>query len=314
MKMKMAMTMTREKSLKIFTLTGIYLITVFCFTLISALPGVGSELPRKLSEPESLSRTLLEKYGSVRDYTAVMLKQERIDGALNDVETIELKFRKPGDIYMKWVGEPNKGQELIYRAGRNGNKIIAHRGGFWSFLSGKMEPLGSMAMKNQHHPVMMAGVGPTTKAVLKDLKKGVKNDDISSRYMGVVDLGGEKAYQIETLFPNPVKEASFTHIAKDGETLWDLAGLYDIAMYSIYLLNKDIDPSDELDAGTEVIIPEYYCTKSNVYISTETMMIVKIESYDQYGDLYEMYHYKDIRLNVGLSDMDFDTKNPAYEF
>ena len=308
------MNMTMEKSTKLFTPVGTHLITVFCFLLISALPGVASDLPRNLSDPERLSRTLLAKYRTVRDYTAVMIKQERIDGTLNDVETIEFKFRKPGDVYMKWVGEPNNGQELIYRPGRNGNKIIAHRGGFWSFLTGKMEPLSNMAMRNQHHPIMTAGVGATTKMVLKDLKKGVKNKDISPQYMGVVDLGGEKAYRFETLFPNPVKEASFTHIAKEDETLWDLADRYDIAMYSIFMLNKDIDPSDELDPGTEVIIPEYYCTKSNVYVSTKTMMIVKIESYDQYGDLYEMYHYKDLKVNVGLSDMDFATDNPAYEF
>ncbi|MBI9092854.1 MAG: DUF1571 domain-containing protein [Desulfobacterium sp.] len=308
------MKQTMGKSTTVFTRVGIHLITVFCVTVIAVLPGVASELPRRLSDPESLSRTLLEQYGTIRDYTAVMVKQERIDGKLNDIETIELKFRKPGDIYMKWVGEPNNGQELIYRPGRNGNKIIAHAGGFWSFLTGKMAPMSNMAMKNQHHPIMAAGVGATTKIVLKDLKKGIKNKDISPRYMGVVDLGGEKAHHFETLFPNPAKDASLTHRAKEGETLWDLADRYDIAMYSIRLLNKEIEPSEELDAGTEVIIPEYYCTKSNLYIATETMMIVKIESYDHHGDLYEMYHYRDIKLNVGLTDIDFDTDNSEYEF
>ncbi len=305
---------TMGKSTEFITLVGIHLITIFCFIVIAALPGVASELPRNLSDPESLTRTLLEQYGTIRDYTAVMVKQERIDGELNDIETIEFKFRKPGDIYMKWLGETNKGQELIYRPGKNENKIIAHKGGFWSFLTGKMEPMSNMAMKNQHHPIMVAGVGPTTKIVLRDLKKGTKNNDISSRYMGVVDLGGEKAYHFETLFPNPVKEASFTHTAKEGETLWDLADRYDIAMYSIRLMNKELEPSEELDAGTEVTIPEYYCTKSNIYIGKETMVIVKTESYDQHGDLYEMYHYRDIKLNVGLTDIDFDTGNSEYEF
>lgn len=308
------MKMTMGKMRNSFTLVGIHLITIFCFTVISALTCVASELPGNLSDPDSLTRTLLEQYGTIRDYTAVMVKQERIDGTLNDVETIELKYRKPGDIYMKWLGETNNGQELIYRPGRNGNKIIAHKGGFWSFLTGKMAPMSNMAMKDQHHPIMAAGLGSTAKIVLKDLKKGIEKKDISPRYMGVVDLGGEEAYQLETLFPNPVEGASFTHIAKEGETLWDLADRYDIAMYSIHMLNKEIEPSDELDAGTEVIIPEYYCTKSNIYIGKETMMIVKIESYDRYGELYEMYHYKDIKLNVGLTDMDFDTKNSKYKF
>ena len=49
--------------------------------------------------------------------TAVFQKQERIDGALQPVNVMELKVRhRPLSVYMKWQ-QPDAGQEVIWRDG-----------------------------------------------------------------------------------------------------------------------------------------------------------------------------------------------------
>jgi hypothetical protein len=59
----------------------------------------------------------LLKYDTIKDYTATLLKQERIGGKMQGVETIELKYRvKPTAIYAKWIDGPFKGREALYNS------------------------------------------------------------------------------------------------------------------------------------------------------------------------------------------------------
>ena len=83
------------------------------------------------SDPKDALTSLLEQmelsYAKVKDYQAVFHKQERLEGKLLPEETIQLKFRKPLNIYMNWIGERLKGQEALYVRGQYENKLIAHR-------------------------------------------------------------------------------------------------------------------------------------------------------------------------------------------
>lgn len=58
-----------------------------------------------------------------------------------------------------------------------------------------------------------------------------------------------------------------------------------------------------------------------VYIDKENMLPIRTEAYGypekpgkEPGDLLESYTYLDLRLNPGLTDVDFSIANPAYEF
>jgi outer membrane lipoprotein-sorting protein len=46
----------------------------------------------------------------------------------------------------------------------------------------------------------------------------------------------------------------------------------------------------------------------------ESKLPLRIEIYDAGDRLMEQYGYEDLRLNVGLSDRDFDPANPDYRF
>jgi hypothetical protein len=58
----------------------------------------------------------------------------------------------------------------------------------------------------------------------------------------------------------------------------------------------------------------YYGHLIYIYIDNELYLPIKIAVYGWEMELLEMYHFSDIKINVGLSDIDFDVDNPAYGF
>ncbi len=124
-------------------------------------------------------------YRKVRDYTAVMYKQERVRGALMPVEQMEVKFRKPLSVYLKWVGDVNRGQEAIYVAGWNDDQLRAHKGSFPD-VTVNLRPTSSMAMRGNRHPITESGFGFTIGLVARDARRSEENPGDGVQY---VDLG-----------------------------------------------------------------------------------------------------------------------------
>ena len=59
---------------------------------------------------------------------------------------------------------------------------------------------------------------------------------------------------------------------------------------------------------------EYYCHRAVVGFDTELVLPVSVSIYDGEHRLLEQYRYQDLKLNVGLTDKDFDEDNRAYDF
>ena len=85
-------------------------------------------------------------------------------------------------------------------------------------------------------------------------------------------------------------------------------------MYVILYNNKDIDDPDDVSVGQKVLVPYYYCQRIEVFLDEEWRIPTKISVYDWQGNLYEQYQHKQLKLNVGLTDRDFDPENPDYDF
>ncbi len=57
-----------------------------------------------------------------------------------------------------------------------------------------------------------------------------------------------------------------------------------------------------------------YAPKTEIALDTSTLFPVSIASYNTDGSVLESYNYHDIKPNIGLTDADFDPKNPGYHF
>ena len=97
--------------------------------------------PHPLDPALELARNSLDHIeANIRDYTCTLVKRERVHGELLDYEFMTCKIRHecvndgqaiPFGVYLSFLKPDTvKGREVIYVAGQNSGKLIAHEGGF----------------------------------------------------------------------------------------------------------------------------------------------------------------------------------------
>lgn len=215
----------------------------------------------------------------IRDYTALMIKRERIDGIVGDAEFMNVKIRNrreaeniPLSIYMKFLKPSSfKGREVIWVEGRNDGKLIAHEGtGLIKHITARLDPDGSMAMKGNRYPIYEAGL---ENLVFRLIEKGERDKELGGfdvKFYDETKINGRKCMLIQVTHPEKRPEYDF-HICRvfiDSE-------LNVPVRYSAYDWPKK-------EGGKPALMEEYT--------------------------------YLNIALNVGLSDSDFDPNNSEYNY
>lgn len=216
----------------------------------------------------------------VHDYEAVMIKQERIDGALLPAEYMNIKVRnrrerangrQPFSIYMRFL-RPNavKGREVIYVEGHNSNNLVAHESGVLGMIRVNLAPNGTLAMRGNRYPITDAGI---ENLVEKLIERGTRD-----RAQGLCDV---------QFFENAkVMDRTCTMIQVKHE--------------------EEKEPLD-FHIG-------------RIYIDDEHQVPIRYEAYlwpapgETELPLLESYTYAKLKINVGLKDEDFDPNNKNYEF
>lgn len=225
--------------------------------------------------------TLIDR--EIVDYTARMIKQERIRGELQPKEYVDAKIRNrkkqdgkiitPLSVYMKFVAPANvAGREVIWVEGRNNNKLRAHEGGTAGrFLpSVWLDPDGALAMRGQLHPIYDVGV---ENLVLKLIERGERE-------------------------------------RKFAET--------EVKFIPGAAINKR--PCTVLQVMHPVQRPHFEFYKAEIFIDDELKIPVRYAAYfwpAKPGDpepVIEEYTYLNLKLNVGLTEADFDSNNPNYNY
>jgi len=134
-------------------------------------------------------------------YTALFHKQELIQSNLTEEETIFLKFKKPFNVYMKWIKEPHMGRESLYVEGFNKNRVKVRECGLAGVMLLDLDPNGSLIMKGSRHPITDSGLEHMVRLVYENLAKGMKTGEVEFRNHGwstVYEQGTRKA---EIIFP-----------------------------------------------------------------------------------------------------------------
>ena len=242
-----------------------------------------------------------------KDYTMRLVKRELRGTELTPEETIDIKWQRPQRIYLHEIAGPREGQEVLYVPGRNKNRIKVHKGVNLNF-----DPYGTLAMAHSHHPVPEVSLVRLVNIILDNVRRARAKNAVRLAFVGPETLFGRKTTRVEATFPPTGKSPT---IEKE-ETLWDVSKATGQSMYVILHANRARNwrQADHPEHGDAIIVPDFYAGRLVLWIDDELQLPIQVDLYDHEGKLYEHYEHHDLEVNVGLTDADFDPKNPAYNF
>ncbi|HUU93793.1 MAG TPA: DUF1571 domain-containing protein [Phycisphaerae bacterium] len=169
--------------------------------------------PKGPEEMEALARTdPLRLLQVARDwhgerivgYTCRFQKVENIDGELRKPETMRMKFRKtPFSVYLKWISDPSKDQEVIYVEGANKGKAVVHPPGILGILFRRVsiDPFGKTATKHSRRPITMAGMENMISLITGQSEEAKAKGDLTLTYEGIRHDGGRPSYVLKRVLP-----------------------------------------------------------------------------------------------------------------
>ena len=215
----------------------------------------------------------------VDDYTATLVKRERVDGTLGEPQTMFCKIRNrklangrlvvPLSIYIKAL-EPSdaRGREVIWVEGRNSGNLIAHDTGLSGLVRVELARDHFLAMRGNRYPIDQLGIENL-------LKKAVER--------------GERDRN------NPDRE-----------------------LYIDFHAEVDGRRCTALEVRRTGVVPAGEPSRARFWIDNEWLFPVRYVAYGPATtggeSLLEEYTYRNLKLNVGLTDADFNPDHVEYAF
>lgn len=155
---------------------------------------------------------------NIRDYQAVLLKRERIDGELMEQEVAVVKVRhNPFSVHMFFLA-PHKGRECLFVDAEppvgTGGKLAARDSGIKRrFGVFELDPNGSLAMAGQKYPITKLGVRNLTTELVdvatNDVQFGECEVVTTQTVLGPKDGAKRAVTLIEVTHPTPRRNFRF---------------------------------------------------------------------------------------------------------
>jgi hypothetical protein len=161
--------------------------------------------------PEDWLRQAEVLLHKTESYTAVFHKQERVKGWLKTKETVYLKFKKPFNVYMKWIEDPGKGREILYVDGWNNNRILLRDPGFLGVVIMNLRPQGPIAMNGSRHPVTDVGLEHMVKMFGDNLRRGLRSGELEYRRGKEGTVYGRRIQPVELIFPRDPRNGYYCY-------------------------------------------------------------------------------------------------------
>ena len=251
---------------------------------VAAAPSLPTPTAHALDEGiEMARRALSHSRNNYDDYTATLVKRERVNGEVGAPEYMFLKVRNrrveggqlvtPMSVYLSFLSPATtKGREVIYVENRNNGHLTAHEGGIKGrFLpTVTIDPMGVLAMRGQRYPLTEIGL---ENLIIKLIERGEtarQYPDVKAEFRKNARVKDRTCTVLQVTQPTKRPDLDF------------------------YLAQVFID--DQLQ------IPIRYVAYDWPKRSEETPQVI------------EEYTYLDVKVNVGLTDADFDVNNPSYNF
>jgi outer membrane lipoprotein-sorting protein len=155
-------------------------------------------------------------YAAVTGYVARFIRQEVIDGRLRPREEALLKFQRPNRVYLRWVGGPPKGREMLYPAPGGDTAVVYEPGLVTGMFTVVLAPDSPHVLKESRHPLTDVGIGRLVDLVLANARRGLSAGDADILDRGVGDEGGRTERRIEMVFPRRAERPYYARRALIG--------------------------------------------------------------------------------------------------
>jgi hypothetical protein len=139
----------------------------------------------------------------LKDYSATLVRRERIRGKLTSREYIFIKIRhEPFSVYARFQGPASvKGQEVIYVVGRNQGRMWAHKPSIP--FTASLYPDGLIAMNNRRYPLTEIGLVNLVRRLVEVGKDDVKHGECEVTYFTGAKVNSRVCTAIQVVHPAP---------------------------------------------------------------------------------------------------------------
>ena len=210
----------------------------------------------------------------VKDYTAIFTKTELVGNKVIK-QTMDLKCRhEPFSVYLHHRAGKEGSREVLYVAGKHDGDLLVHERGFLASLAGTQQ---------------------------------LKLDDAL--------VTAENRY--------PITDIGIARIVDKSLTIWQAERKADPKNVEVRFFSKaklgEIS-CEMVEVTRQQKKPEFHYSLTRVYFDHESKLPIRAEQFGwpvRVGEkptLIESYDYADLKVNVGLTDADFDAQNPKYGF
>ena len=150
---------------------------------------------------------------SLKDYSAVLARRERVRGALCGYEYMFVKIRHtPFSVYARFQAPAGvKGQEVIYVAGQHQGNLLAHAARMSATLS--LHPDGLIAMNNRHYPLTEIGLVNLVRRLVEVGRQDLNYGECEVQYFNRAKVDKRPCTVIQVV--HPVQRDAFRfHLAR----------------------------------------------------------------------------------------------------
>jgi hypothetical protein len=218
----------------------------------------------------------LRELEKIEDYTAIIVKQERIKGELKEPEYMLAKIRhRPFSVYLRFLKpDDKKGQETIYLGAAPGReeKMWGHAGSGIrkAFGTVPLDPRGPLAMADNRYPITEIGLLNLVQRLRDVGEKDIKYGECEVKFFQDAKINGRPCTCVQVVHPKQRNNFLF-HVAR-------------------------IFVDDEINVPIRY---EAYNWPTKPGGPPE---------------MIEEYTYLNLKINNHFTDADFDIRNPEYGF
>jgi len=183
-----------------------------------AVPSVSAEAMAPEVDPKhplvpaiALGRDALEALEEVKDYTCLFTKREAINQSTS-VQKMQMKFRAtPFSVYMRFVGGPSDGREVLFVDGQYQNNLLVHEVNGPASLIGTI-PLAinspQVAAENRHK-ITELGVANLARQLVKQWQAEAQFGESDVEEFNEAKVEGIACQAVRVTHPQPRKQFRF---------------------------------------------------------------------------------------------------------